>query len=183
MTHSFTFWDGAGTATWDVADVVVGDRLVPQEINVSIRGGFKQPDLDMKIEVRQGVPQWTEVVLRSRPGGPEVRAKDLDAIRLDDWLEQIVAECSLKKSGSGWGKPVQDISAVRDIRSVRRSPRSVTPEMVSAAAEIYKAHFDGRPTDAVARSFGVSYRTAARYIQHARATGLLSKTEQGRKKV
>lgn len=183
MTHSFTFWDGAGTATWDFADMVVGDRLVPQEINVSIRGGVKQPDLDMKIEVRDGIPQWTEVFLRSRPGGPEVRTKDLTAIRLDDWLEQIVAECSLKKSGTGWGKPVQDLSAVRDIRAARRTPRTVTPELVSAAAEIYKTHFDDRPTDAVARSFGVSYRTAARYVQHARDAGLLSKTEQGRKKV
>ena len=179
--------DGHGQATWDPADKVeVGDRRrVPREIFVQIRGGEKEPDLGMKIEVRQGIPQWAEVVLRARPDGPEVRDKDLAAIRLNDWLESIVAMCSVVKSvpdGTVWSKPVNDWSAVPDIRrAVSGRRRTVTPELLQTVAEVYRQHFD-KPTEAVRRSFGVSHRTAARYVQQARVAGHLPETDPGKKK-
>lgn len=191
VTRSITFWDGHGRATWNPADKVqVGDRRrVPREIFVQIRGSKNEPDLAMKIEVREGLPQWVEVVLRARPDGPEVRDKDLAAIRLSDWLDQIVAECSLKYSGAGpggwegWSKPVNDRDAVADIRRARSGrPRTITSERLQKVAEVYRQHFDKRPTEAVMRSFGVSHRTAARYVQQARAAGHLPETDPGRKK-
>ena len=144
---------------------------------MQIRGGENQPDFAMKIEVREGIPQWVEVQLQARPDGPEVRDKDLAVIRLGDWLEQIVAMCSLKYSGTGpgwtsWSKPVDDRTAVPDIRrALSGRPRTVTPERLQQVAEIYRQHFERRPTEAVARSFGVSHRTAARYVQQARWHG------------
>ena len=92
---SHTFFDGRGRASYDPSKrVPVGNRQVPQTIVVSIRGGSNQPDYQMKIEVRRGVPQWTEVTLRARPDGAEVRDKDLSVVRLDTWLQQIVAMVS-----------------------------------------------------------------------------------------
>ncbi len=188
MTHSFTFWDGHGRATWEHDVLVeVGDRLVPREIFVHIRGGTAQPDLDMKIEVHDGIPQCVELVLRARPHGPEVRDKDLAVIRVTDWLDQIVAQCSLKRSGSdldwsGWAKPVDDRTALADITRVRSGRPRISREHLRSVAEIYRQHFDKRPTEAVARSFGVSHRTAARYVQQARAAGHLPKTDRGKKK-
>ena len=80
--------------------------------------------MEMKIEVREGIPQCVELMLRARPDGPEVRDKDLAVIRVGDWLERIVAVCSLKRSGSGWAKPVDDRTALADITRVRsRRPR------------------------------------------------------------
>src|SRR5215207_1996697 len=123
VTQSITFMGGHGRAVWDPADKVeIGDRRrVPREILVQIRGGKNEPDLGMKIEVREGIPQWVEVTLRARPDGPEVRDKHLAAIHLGDWLNQVVAACSLGLSGvdpdgTVWSKPVDDQSAVGDIR-------------------------------------------------------------------
>src|SRR4051794_23456181 len=100
VTQTFTFMDGHGRAEWDPADKVeIGDRRqVPREISVQIRGDKSEPDLVMKIEVREGIPRWTQVTLVARPDGPEVRDKDLAAIRLNDWLERIVAMCSTVRS-------------------------------------------------------------------------------------
>src|ERR1700730_11482031 len=135
MTQGFTFWGGRGRASYQTADVVVGDRLVPSEIFVTVRGGMSTPDFAMKIEVRQGIPVCTEVSLTARPDGPEIREKDLKYLRLNDWLEQIVAQCSMKYSGSfpggvtGWAKPVDDWGALADIQRARSGrPRTVTPE-------------------------------------------------------
>jgi hypothetical protein len=49
-------------------------------------------------------------------------------------------------------------------------------------AKIYRQHFDKGPTEAVRRSFGVSYRTAARYVQQARTAGYLPATDPGKKR-
>jgi len=190
VTVSHTFWDGYGRATYEPGDrVQVGERRIPREILVQIRGGANDPDVELKIEVREGIPQWVEVWLKARPDGPEVRDKHLAAIRLGDLLEQIVAMCSLKYSGTGpgwtaWSKPVDDRNAVADIRhALAGRPRTVTPERLQKVAEVYRQHFNQRPTEAVARSFGVSHRTAARYVQQARSAGLLPETEPGKKKV
>jgi hypothetical protein len=192
VTRSVPLWGGHGLATWDPAadKVQLGDRrLVPREILVRVRGGPKEPDLAMKIEVRKGIPQWVEVVLRARPdGSEEVRDKHLRAIRLGDWLEQIVAACSLGFSGAGadgtvWSKPVDDRSAVADIRrAVSGQPRTVTPELLQKVSEIYRQHFADRPTESVARAFNVKHRTAARYVQRARSAGYLPPTDPGKKK-
>jgi hypothetical protein len=183
LTHSFTFWGDHGLATWELADVEIGDRLVPQEIFVYICGGIAQPDLEMKIEVRDGIPQCVELMFRARPDGPEVRDKDLAVVRVGDWLEQIVAQCSLVRSGPGtWSKPVDDRSALADITRSRAGRPRISREHLKKVAEVYRRHFDKRPTEAVARAFGVKHRTAARYVQQARAAGYLPDTDPGKKK-
>jgi hypothetical protein len=188
MTQSFSFWRGHGRATYEQADVVVGDRLVPSEISVEIRGGTSEPDLSMKIEVRQGIPVWTEVTLRARPDGPEVRDKDLSHVNLNGWIEQIVAACSYRYSGGAasghefWGRPADDQGELANVRRVRSGRTRVSAERLRKVAEIYRDHFTERPTDSVARSFGVSHRTAARYVQQARSAGFLPPTDPGKKK-
>ena len=54
--------------------VQVRDRLVPETIFVDLYGDGEQPSLQMKIEVRQGVPVCTELRLTARPGGRDIRA-------------------------------------------------------------------------------------------------------------
>lgn len=190
LTEGFTFSDGRGRVTHYGADVRVGDRLVPSEIFVNVRGGPTQPDYALKIEVRDGLPQWVEVTLRARPGGAEVRDKDLSVIPLEDWLEQIVAQCSLKFGGTFAGgvtsrsKPTDDRTAIADIRRTRAGrPRTLTPERLQQVADIYRQHFKSRPTGAVARAFDVADRTASKYVQRAREAGYLPPTERGKKKM
>ncbi|OBG91254.1 hypothetical protein A5698_20965 [Mycobacterium sp. E136] len=188
VTRTIRFAGGHARAKWNPADKVeIGDRrLVPREIIVQISGGKNEPDLGLKIEVREGIPRYVELVLRARADGPEIRPRDLTAIRLDAWLKQIVAACSVVASGDDgtiWSKPVDDRSAIGDIRRATSGrPRTVTPELLEKVAEIYSDHVSDRPTEAVKRSFGVEHRTAARYVQKARAAGLLPPTVPGKKK-
>jgi hypothetical protein len=164
--------------------VQVGDRFVPPRIFVHSRIA-NVPDLKMKIEVREGIPVVTEVTLQARPDGPEVRRRHLDALALDDLLEQIVAACSVKDADGTGRTLIPDMdrgAALRNVRGARSGRTRISQERLLKAAEIYREHVDGRPTEAIARAFGVSHRTAARYVQHARKSGLLSPTTPGKKK-
>jgi hypothetical protein len=178
VTH--TFFDGRGSASYDPSErVPVGNRHVPQTIVVSILGGSNQPDYQMKIEVRQGVPQWTEVTLRARPGGAEVRDKDLTAVRLDAWLQQIVAMVST----IGGSKPQKDWKpALTDIGLAMKGRPRISREQLEQVAQIYRDHIDGSPTEKVATAFGKDRRTAGRYVRMARDAGLLPDTTKGKKR-
>jgi hypothetical protein len=186
-TLSFT---GGITATYDSASgrVQVGDRWVPPRIIVHSPGSAKEPDLRMTIEVRQGIPAWTEVTLQARPDGPEVRRRDLD-LPLDGWLEQIVAACSLSAvavDASGqWTtlvQPIEDRAALMNVRGARSGRPRIPQERLQEVADVYREHIEDRPTEAVSRAFGVSHRTAARYVQQARGADLLPDTTPGKRK-
>lgn len=178
VTH--TFFDGYGAASYDPSDrVQVGDRRVPNNIFVLIRGGANQPDYEMTIEVRDGIPRWSAVTLRARPDGPEVRDKDFGVLRLLDWLEPIVAMCSIAHGA----KPADDWTALAEIRRVTTGRPRISRERLQQVAKIYKQHYDDRPTAAVAAAFGKDPRTAARYVRLARDAGLLPDTTKGKKKV
>lgn len=177
------FWGGHGQATcdFDAGSVLVGNRLIPQEIRVTVRGGPSQPDMEMKIEVREGMPECVEFTLRARPDGPEIRDKDLGVVRVAYWLEQIVAMCSMKQSETGL-VTMGSQTALSDITRIRTKRPQISREHLKNVSEVYRQHFDTRPTEAVSRTFGVSHRTAARYVQKARAAGYLPDTDRGKKK-
>jgi hypothetical protein len=143
----------------------------------------------MKIEVWQGIPVYTEVSLRARDDGSDVRMRDLN-LPLDAWLELIVAACSLSGAAddeSGRRTLVQRPwevdrgAAIANVRRARRGRPRGSPEL-QRVAEIYREHIGDRPTDAVSRAFGKSHRTAARYVEEARRVRLLPPTTPGKKK-
>lgn len=166
--------------------VVVGDRYVPPLIEVDFPGVDGQPGLHAVIEVLDGVPRWTEVSLERVEGGREIREKDLRAIRLDAWMEEIVAICSgvIVESGSSGlirAEFSDDESALRagmkTIRDIRKgSRRPLTSDRRQRVADVYNAQ-ETRGIDAVEKAFGVSKSTAVRYIKAARDAGLIEKRE------
>ena len=194
-----------GAAQFDLREqrVAVGDRWVPPVIVVNLPGGAAQPSLEMTIEVRQGIPVCAELRLSARADGPEVRDKDLRAVRIESLIEQAVARCSMRQvdpseiprmspADLADGIPAENYEAARRVRkenlaNVRRAragrPR-VSRERLAKVAELYRAHIDSQPVEAVRAAFGVSYRTAARYVELCRSDEyrLLPKTSPGRKK-
>jgi transposase len=58
----------------------------------------------------------------------------------------------------------------------------MTPELLRAVAKIYIDNVGDAPRAAVAKAFGVSPRTASRYVDAAREAKLLPLTTRGRKK-
>jgi hypothetical protein len=179
---------GGITATYGFGDrVQVGDRWVPSEILVTSRTE-NEPDLTMKIEVRKGVPVYTEITFRARADGPEVRKRDLD-LPLEEWLQQIIAACSMTGSADADGRwttllqPIEDPGAVTNARRVRAGRPRSSDERLQKVADIYRENIDGRPTEAVKDAFGYGHRHAARLVQQARAAGLLPETTPGKRKV
>lgn len=173
-----------GWAEWDAFDVViVGDRLVPRIIEVEAPGSTEgdDPALRMTIEMVNGVPRCSLVEVKMRPGKRGVQSHDLRDVRLDEWIEHLVAAASSKVTshdgafvsavigdGADWERDAR--KAVRAMQRTGR--RKVTAEFLSRVAAVHQVH-EERPVEAVQLAFGTSYRTAARWVQKAREDGLL----------
>jgi hypothetical protein len=71
-------------------------------------------------------------------------------------------------------------SIQRARRRTRRATRKVTgDELLARVAEAYRNGGD-KPTDAVKRELNCSHRTAGRYVNQARAAGLLPAATKGK---
>lgn len=178
-----------GWAEWDEGPrhrVRVGDRLLPRRIDVTFPSTVDDlPSLTMVVEVREGIPQCTEVTIRSSSTGREVRSVDLRAARLEDWLETVTSGAAAAATEHGYviddktpAELAADRKRVQYIRAGAR--RTITDDLLSQVAETYRAHASDRPTEAVQVAFGTSSRTAARYVQQARERGFLPPTTPGK---
>ena len=168
--------------------VRVGDRVVPDRIDVDFPGADGQPYLRMEMAVVDGVPQCRELRLSSVEGGRDVRGLDLRAIRLSEWVDDIFAEFAMESIPGGVSKsddPRQVMGAAAEFQRARRGKgaRSIGPDLIRRAAEVYTEHFTDRPIPAVAAAFGVSERTASGYITLARHEpyNYLPETTRGKK--
>ena len=196
-----------GHAEYNELDMVsVGDRRVPRRISVHFPGTAAteksspgQPALDMQIEVIKGIPMCSSLTLTKTPHGHEVRSKDLRLIRIEDWIEYIVARCShqytlsgndVRVALSGSGPTVEDIRNVTEARKPLRNVggrhrRTIDREFLTKVAGIYREQIDDRPLKAIEFAFDVQPRTAAWYVELCRSDEyrLLPKADsKGKKK-
>jgi hypothetical protein len=163
-------WADASAATGVVR---VGDRLVPNRIDVEFPGRDGQPALSMILEVVDGIPQCRDLRLTSVPGGRAVRQVDLKAIHVGDWSDEVFAEFAMEVVGAAAQKFHGGRTAARQstaaVATFQRSrQRKITPQLLAEAARIYGENFDSRPIEAVAVAFDVSERTASDWITRAR---------------
>jgi len=178
-------YDGMGEA------VRVGDRLLPSELEVQFPGAQDQPALRMQLAVVNGVPQCRSLTIESKPGAREVRTLDMRAVALEDWIEKLyslTATVIVEEGPDGdmttgvrtWDQKELRRTArtIQQARAVSR--RKITPAFLADVAKVYRAHVDERPVEAVQATFGGSYRTAAMYVQRARAAKELPPTTQGK---
>lgn len=163
---------------------VVGDRLVPEQVEVLLPGADGQPGLEMFIEVIDGVPRCTELLLKRSEGGREIRPSDLRRIDLETFIESFVGMVSpeiVEVDDKGGGKavirPGEEFvrEGARVVRQSRKgSRRPMTDDRKQRVADVYNAHESGG-IEAVELAFSVSRSTAIRYINAARDAGLIEK--------
>lgn len=166
--------------------VAVGDRVAPEWIDLELTGDASGPTTTARVEVHEGVPRVVAVGFVSRPGEGEVRQAHLREAQVEALLG-LVAAFSLRiddetneiETGvdAGGDVGIESLAAIRNSRAKRR----VTPEFLREVAEVYKANM-AAPTRAVRERFFVGERMASKYVQQARAAGLLPPTSPGRKK-
>jgi hypothetical protein len=141
------------------------------------------PAVAAEFMVLDGVPQCRELRFVSREGGREIRAADCKRARVEDWLEDAVASVAESGSKDFLYPPTekQRAETVRQVRVVRReSRRRITDNVLQEVAEVYRANLDDKPTEAVAKHFEKSHRTAALYVKLAREAGHLGKATKGK---
>jgi hypothetical protein len=182
-----------GRVQWRGRVQAVGERGgVPQHVTYEHDGADTQPALRISVEIADGVPWCTRVELVGQPGASRVRAANLKetAARLEDLIESALTAAAFVRgktpTGTGWvqrrslSHPDTRQAALPDIRRARkRSNHKLTDDMLRTVADVYRKGAPAR-TAAVASAFGVSQRSAGRYIQSARAAGLLAPTTQGK---
>jgi hypothetical protein len=175
---------------WAEADVVrlvrVGDRELPPRIDLHFPGADGQPSLDAVLEIIDRQPQCRELRISSVVDGREVRASDLKAVRIAEWVEDAFAMFAWDLECDDTGSVVRRVRrgsaaatqlAVRDVQRARRR----APDL-ERVAQIYKAN-PAAPTAAVAREFECAPRTASNYVKDAEEAGLLPKvTGRGKKR-
>lgn len=160
---------------------IIGDRLVPSPIEIDFPGGGGQPALFMRIEVLDNVPRLTEYKLTRIENGREIRAKDLEIVKVDDWIETFVAMASsvITKNEDGVLEAEfragpehisQGAKAIGDAR--KNSRRPVKTSDFEEAAKIYNAQ-DTKGIEAVMAALNVSRSTAVRRIRKAKELGLI----------
>jgi hypothetical protein len=169
--------DGGTLSTTDDVQSV-GEHGIPSKMTYRHEGGENLPALEMTIEVRGGAPVCTQVRLTATQAG-HVRVKDviLLATLLESRVEDLAAIAAWEPTTRGsWSQRLPDSdyqSKVRTVRSARQAARrKLTPERLAKVAEVYR-ETEGNKLDAIGTEFGVSERTAARYVAEARKEGLL----------
>ncbi len=142
------------------------------------RGGVEAVGVEAVFEVWDGKPVCTRIALTAdAEAGIPVRAKDLADIRLDGLQEDVFAAPGVfEHTADGWIYRPAARSARR--RRVRQAARGrLTRSLLQKVAQTHAAAAGARVT-AVADEFGVSMRTAHRYIAAARAAGLMPTEEE-----
>lgn len=183
--------DEVGRVSWSLAaqPVRVADVHVPAQIEATFYGGPHAPRVDLTIEVRNGVPDFTRVEVASEAGQPVVLTKHLQlaAGRLTFWRDLILDAAAQDRddappSKPSWADKQTTRASVAGARRPRR--RSLTAEHLAEVAELYRAHVDGEPVKAIEKYYGVPERTAARWVQMCRSDEyqLLPKTQRGQRK-
>ncbi|GGO83450.1 hypothetical protein [Nonomuraea cavernae] len=176
----------------DTPLVRVGDRLLPQRIDVVLPGDGSQPRFTARLEVVGGIPQCREIAIASVEGGREVKQLDLRGIGIAEMVEEVFALFATRVifEGEGHITAVKEIGEKAHVETLRmiadarkgKGARKITPEFLAEVARVYKDNAGKSPTVAVQRSFNVSPRMAGNYIRRARDLGMLPEVTDGRRR-
>lgn len=182
-----------GRLTYDLTNqVVVGDRLLYGAMDVEFDGVDGEPALKMHLEVRDDRPQCRSLSIIALEDGREVLPKDINAVDLPTWVENIFAAESKKLVSDADGNVRAlrvDLTAdeawrqaVAPIREARRSrgARKLDDAHYRRVAEVYRASVGRSPTKTVAEEFGVKSSMAEKYVRAARDRGFLGAAQRGK---
>ncbi len=201
-------WRGIGTFAADArrhargqwsGDVRVGDVMVPRFVSNRFTGLGADPDLEARFEMRDidgrrtdYAPTCVELHITAKRAGRGITAQDLADLGLDELTVAVFDHLALHIQSEADGVremtagPVDADQAARGRRDLQQAARGAGARSeLELVAAVYTEHLDGSPVVAVQaalearRGHHVSYRTAARRVQAARAAGLLQPTEPG----
>lgn len=188
---TITHVDGVklGEAKWPAGTPVVpmGDVYMPERIQAWMRfpGDGDQPVLRVRLEIICGAPRFTKIEIESKQGGREVNGAEIGLVRdnLEFWRRTLVELTSQAHGDRDLAREpdwADSAVAAKSLQRVGRR-RKATDDRHESIAALYRDNVAGKPIETIAAVYGVSHRTAARYVQEARANGHLPPTTRGKK--
>lgn len=184
-------WDPDAPAGPAVTLARIGDSEfeLPRLFSLTQTANEGEPGWQMTIEVIDGVPQCRSLLFDCGPNDREIRSTDLRAMHVEDMLEFASRQAAFRRvtGPDGETRAVRELddrdsgaslSAVRKARRAAR--RTITDDILATVADVYRTHVEDRPTQAVARHFKISDRTARLYVRRARDAGRLGEARPGK---
>jgi hypothetical protein len=169
---------------------VIENVEVPRLIEMTTSGG-PDPDMHVRVELRDGSPVLTELSWKSAPGQGDIQQKHLRQTTINKLITDLVVSTMRTNDRVPVGE-APDVTALRrskaaarrfvDRQQLPRARRVMTPEFLQEVAKVYRENFNGKPTKAVGEVFNVQPRQASKYVDAARQRGYLPKTVRGQKK-
>lgn len=149
------------------------------------RHGKDNPDMFVKVAVRDGSPQVVELSFMSQHGQSEVRPKHLRDLDLEQLAQDLyafeVVDADLDDGTAVWERANRAANKLVERQRLPRDYRRIDDAFLCEVAEVYRANFSSAPTKAVAKHCGVKDRMAATYVKRARDRNILPPTKQGKK--
>jgi hypothetical protein len=168
--------------------VPVGDRLVPDWLEMTTEGDAGGPTCEARVEVRDGAPRVVHLSFTAGNGYGEIQQKHLRRVQVDALVELLAGfSVQVIDEAPGNGYVVLGIDdevralALRSLQE-QRGRRRLTPQLLRQVADVYLTN-PAAPTKAVRERFFVSMRQATNYVQAAEAAGFLPPTTRGKKRV
>jgi hypothetical protein len=164
--------DSSRIEVTDPEIVPMGDVFAYRQLTYTRDGDVGgRPACKIVFEVRDRTPVCASLHLGSSERGSDVRAKDLNAIKLEDLRDDVYAAAGVfvPNPDGGFVRKLGPSSFQRDRKRVERVTRrrKVTPEFLSQVAEVYNSAPVGSRIGAIKAAFVVSERQAIRYKKQA----------------
>jgi hypothetical protein len=170
---------------WSQETVVMDGVEVPTWVEER-RHGVGEPDLVVKVAVRDGSPEVVRLSFEAYAGQGEVRQKHLRAVDVDrlagDLYALFVADFGENPSRDDEARTMRLAEKFVERQRLPREYRVLNDEFLRRVADVYRENIGRAPTKAVARVFNVRDRMASTYVDKARKAGHLPATIQGKKK-
>lgn len=184
-------WRG-GDAQWLFSKErqVVGEVEVPTWLEYRALGG-SQPDMQVRIELRDDSPRVVQLSFTAGPEQNEVQQKHLREVRVDQlatdllayWIRADFTDPTAPRDDPHDHKRAEH-NAIKFLERQRlpREYRVIDNDFLKRVADVYRKNIRHAPTKAVAEAFNVKNRTASMYVEKARKAGYLPETKQGQKR-
>ena len=171
----------------------LGDTMVPEQVEMTLRGDRGQPDLTATFAVVNGRPECLSITATAKPRGRGLRTADLALLNVDTMATVAFGHFAdpvrdgTDIDGSAMVMPTAEVSEReswamhRDlVESRSRGRRGPSQRELEEVAEVYRDNVASNPTLAVQQTFSYPKRTAARRVEQCRAAGLLPPTTRGK---
>jgi hypothetical protein len=156
-----------------------GDLVLPERMTARLEYP-EDHTIEVDVVVIDGAPVCDAIRVVRHPDRPSLRGAELRLVPVDDLIAMACAEVAMRVESTGRGNVratlVPDPELPETFGRFRRGQRrnAITDALLQDVARTWReGKSTGAPAEHVREAFGVSPRTAARYIRLARERGFL----------